>query len=80
MGLTAKEKSLLERLQAKAEEPEAPAVSKATTVIVDLKDAASVAMAKAMGFLPGDEVEEEESEGEEEKPDEKPARQGYFRD
>lgn len=76
MGLTDKEKTLLEKLSKKAEEPDTPAVSKSVNVIVDLKDKVQVAMAKKMGFLPNDDEDEEEEE--EPEPDDKPNRKSLY--
>lgn len=78
MGLSAKEKALLEKLTKKAEEPDAGPVSKSVRVNVDLSDPKSVALAIKHGFLDPDEDEEDEETNEE--TDETPKRRGYFGD
>lgn len=82
MGLSAAEKKALERLQAKAEEPDPAPVSKSISATVDLSDPKSVAAAIKHGFLTADEVEEMK---EEEKEDGKksastPRRKSYFKE
>lgn len=77
MGLSPEEKEQLKALQRKSQEPDEPAIGKSATYIVDLKDKASVAMAKTLGLLPRDE-EEESEEGEGESADEGPTRRSYF--
>ena len=82
MGLTSKEKKLLENLTRKAEEPDAGPVSKSVNVLVDLKDAASVAMAKKFGFLPDDDDDTDDDDTDDtddaDKGDDTPKRRGYF--
>lgn len=83
MGLTAAEKKALERLQRKAEEPDAPPVSRSITATVDLSDPKSIAAAIKHGFLTSDEVEDlqdDEGDGESDEGDETPKRRGYFKD
>jgi hypothetical protein len=82
VGLTSKEKKLLENLTRKAEEPDAGPVSKSVNVLVDLKDAASVAMAKKFGFLPDDDdADDDDADGDADtdaEGDDTPKRRGYF--
>jgi len=80
MGLTDAEKSLLAKLNKKAEEPDAPPVGRTINANIDLGDPKQVALAVKHGFLTADEVEElTEGDGEEkEDSDETPIRQGYF--
>lgn len=83
MGLTAAEKKMLERLSKKAEEPDAPPVSRSITATVDLSDPKSIAAAIKHGFLTSDEVEDlqdDEGDGESDEGDETPKRRGYFKD
>ena len=79
MALSAKEKQLLERLQAKVDEPDAGPIGKTLNATIDLADKAQVALAKKFGFLPDDIEDEEEEDKPEEKPtDDAPKRRGYF--
>ena len=82
MGLTDKEKRLMEKLQRKAEEPDAGPVSKSVNVLVDLKDAASVAMAKKFGFLPNDDDDDDDDDDSDDdsEADDAPKRRGYFKE
>ena len=80
MALSAKEKQLLERLQAKVDEPDAGPIGKTLNATIDLADKAQVALAKKFGFLPDDieDEEEEEKKPEEKSTDDAPKRRGYF--
>ena len=81
MGLSESEKNLLKRLQAKAEEPDAPPVSRSLTAHIDLGDAKQVALAIKHGFLSSDEVDDLKSDDDSgEDTDETPKRKGYFGD
>lgn len=84
MGLTPKEKRLMEKLSRKAEEPDEGPISKSVNVVVDLKDAASVALAKKFGFLPGDDDDDDDddddNEDDERDADDAPRRRGYFKE
>lgn len=80
MGLSPKEREILERLSKKAEEPDTPPVGKSVSATVDLSDPKSVALAIKHGFLTPDEVEDLEDDDEEAPADEKPKRNSYFKD
>lgn len=81
MGLTAQEKAMLDKLSKKAEEPDPAPVGKSLTAHINLGSKDEVALAIKHGFLTADEVEElAEGEGEKDEGDEKPKRQGYFKD
>lgn len=72
---------MLERLQQKAEQPDAPPVSKSLTAHVDLTDPKSIAAAIKHGFLTEDEVEEmQDDDSEDDSKDETPTRRGYFQE
>lgn len=83
MGLSASEKKMLERLQAKAEEPDAPPVGRTLNASIDLGDPKQVALAQKFGFLTADEVEDDidgDDDNDDDKGDETPKRRGYFND
>ena len=84
MALTKREKEMLERLQAKAEEPDRGPISRALNVSIDLGDAKQVALAKRYGFLDDDD-DDLDDEGTDDKGgkngdegDDTPKRKGYF--
>ena len=81
--LTDEEQSLLKKLKAKMDAPEAPAVGKSVQVIIDLGDAAQVKLAKLHGFLTGDDDDSEDDAANDDDDDSRPAdtpprRSGYF--
>lgn len=83
MGLSEKEKKILERLTKKAEEPDSAPVGKSVSVHVDLSDAKQVALAIKHGFLGADDLDDDDDgddDGDDDKPDETPKRRGYFGD
>jgi molecular chaperone DnaK (HSP70) len=80
MALSRKEQEYLEKLQRKAEEPDAPAVSKHINATVDLSDPKSIALAIKHGFLTSDEIDEMEEEEEDRPADDKPKRRAYFQE
>jgi hypothetical protein len=83
VGLSKSEQSMLEKLQRKAEEPDAGPIGKSVNIMVNLGDAAQVAMARKFGFLPDDDVDDEgdgEDSDEDRQADSGPKRRGYFGD
>ena len=82
--LTAKEKELLDKLNKKADEPDAPAVSKSISANIDLSDDKQIAAAIKHGFLTADEVEELQEDERDDKGKKQgaatPRRRGYFKD
>lgn len=82
MGLSAAEKKALAALQKKAEEPDAPPVSKSVSATVDLSDPKSVAAAIKHGFLTADEAEDlkDEEDDKDDKEHTTPRRKSYFKE
>lgn len=87
MGLNSKEKSLLEKLKAKAELPDIPAAARNLDIKLDLGDAKQVAMAVKLGLLGNpdddtDDADDTDTEGDIDKDDktDPPKRTGFFRE
>lgn len=82
MGLSAAEKKALDRLQKKADEPDAPPVSRSVSATVDLSDPKSIAAAVKHGFLTADEAEDlkDDDDDNEDKKHTTPRRKSYFKD
>ena len=78
MGLSAAEKKMLEKLQAKAEEPDPPQIARSLTASINLGNKDEVALAKKYGFLPPDDDDEDDTGGDEDEADDAPKRKGYF--
>jgi hypothetical protein len=80
VGLSKKEQTMLENLQRKAEEPDSGPVGKSVSVMVNLADAAQVAMAKKFGFLPDDDADGDDGDDDDDarEDDSGPKRRGYF--
>lgn len=80
MGLSEKEKTLLEKLTKKAEEPDRAPVGRTVNAHVDLTDPKSVALAIKHGFLDADEDDDDggDGDGDGDDGDETPKRKGYF--
>jgi hypothetical protein len=81
--LTSEEKKLLKRLQQKSEAPDAPSVSRALNISIDLGDEKQVERAQKLGLLDaimGDETEDEDEGADEDEDDaeDTPRRRGYF--
>lgn len=78
MGLTSKEKKLLESLQEKAEQEDPPTTGRSVSYHVDLSDNAAVAMAKKLGLLSDDDDDDDEEEEVEEAPKRKGGGSKFF--
>lgn len=80
--LSDKEKALLEKLQAKAEAPDAPAVGRNLNVTIDLGDPKQVALAIKHGFLGSDDIEDDDDDdaGSDNGGEDTPRRKGFFGD
>ena len=69
---------MLERLQAKAEEPDPPAVGRTLSASIDLGDEKQVKLAQRFGFLPSDDTDDDDGDTGGDDGDETPKRKGYF--
>ena len=81
MGLSKDEQKMLKRLQAKAEEPDPPAVGRTLSASIDLGDEKQVAAAKKYGFLPPDDDDgddDDDDDDDDADADHPPRRRGYF--
>lgn len=77
--LTDSEQSLLKKLQAKLDAPDAGPIARAINVTINLADPKQVAQAIKMGLL--EPFEDEPADADElEQVDEAPKRRGYFND
>lgn len=77
MGLTEKEKEMLERLTAKSKEPDAPPIGRSLSVHIDMGDEKAIARAQRFGFLAPDEDDDGDGDGDGDG-EETPKRRGYF--
>lgn len=83
MGLTAKEKEMLDNLTKKSKEPDREPVSRSVRASIDLSDPKQVALAIKHGFLdPDDEPDDKDDDKDDKKDkgDDTPKRKGYFGD
>lgn len=79
MGLSEKEKKMLDRLTKKAEEPDAPAMGTSRSFHIDLSDNKAVALAKSLGLLGGDDDDDDDDdEDDDREADDTPNRGGFF--
>lgn len=78
--LSKEEQTLMDRLKAKMEAPDAPSVGKMLSATIDLGDSAQVALAKKFGFLNDDDDDDDSSDGKDgdDDDDDGPRRSGYF--
>lgn len=78
--LSAQEKAMLERLTAKQDAPDAPAVGRSVNVTINLGDEKQVARAIKMGLLDDDSdpVDDGNNEDNQAEDDDAPKRRGYF--
>lgn len=79
MGLSAKERRLLENLQRKAEEPDPPTTGRSLHFNIDLGDPKQIAQAIKLGLLPGDD-DDDDADDDKNELEEAPRRRGYFND
>jgi hypothetical protein len=80
MGLSAKERKMLDALTKKAEEPDAPGVGKTLNVSIDLGDEKQVARAQKLGLLDVEDDDDDDSDDDDDdQTDETPRRRGYFK-
>jgi hypothetical protein len=77
VALSAKEKKMLEALQAKAEEPDHSPTHRTANYSIDLSDSKAVALAKKLGLL-GDDDDDDDDDDEDEGKEETPKRKGFF--
>lgn len=81
MGLSSKERRLLESLQRKAEEPDPPTTGRSLHFNIDLGDPKQIAQAIKLGLLPGDDDDDDEGDDDNQQvKEEGPRRRGYFND
>lgn len=81
MGLSSKERRLLESLQRKAEEPDPPTTGRSLHFNIDLGDPKQIAQAIKLGLLPGDDDDDDEGDDDSQRVNEEgPRRRGYFND
>ena len=76
--LSKEEMTLMERLKAKMEAPEAPSIGRQVIAHVNLGNADEVSLAKKLGFFPDDDDDDDDDDGDGE--EETPRRGGFFGD